>query len=430
MPLQTDDGALMPPIKPHHKKYDDPTQVPHDIDDYVDRISAIRACGNIHIPHAREAARAFASGINEQIVAAITAARDSGGNSQRVVIQIDRQTAREVVERTLAPHYEILAQSLLIFGFSTFDAFLGTLLRTLYREQPLLVQGLQEKALKLSEIRACKDINDAAQYVIDKDISSILRESYDTAFDLLASRFGLKTLKKVESWAEFIECSQRRNLVTHCDAVVNSQYLTVCEDAGAKIPANVMNGTKLSVSAEYLDRALDLLHEIGVKLANTLWRKCLPQKAWVSEKFLVEHMYDLLASGRWPLAQTIGDFALSPPFAPINDLQVKMARINYAQALKWGGREAEARDVLNIDWSSTVRDFRLAVDVLCERYDNACEVMRHIGRNGELVKIDGYRDWPLFREFRKTPQFKAAFEEIYGEPFEKPIYPRITITSA
>lgn len=29
-----------------------------------------------------------------------------------------------------------------------------------------------------------------------------------------------------------------------------------------------------------------------------------------------------------------------------------------------------------------------------------------------------YKDWPLFKEFRKTNQFKVAYENIYSETFE------------
>jgi hypothetical protein len=28
-----------------------------------------------------------------------------------------------------------------------------------------------------------------------------------------------------------------------------------------------------------------------------------------------------------------------------------------------------------------------------------------------------YRDWPLFREYRKTEEFQRTFEEVFEEPF-------------
>jgi hypothetical protein len=69
------------------------------------------------------------------------------------------------------------------------------------------------------------------------------------------------------------------------------------------------------------------------------------------------------------------------------------------------------------DWSGSFRDLRLGVEVLRGNYDEAAKLMREIGKIGELVREAGYRDWPVFREFRESPQFVAAFSEIYGKEF-------------
>jgi hypothetical protein len=426
-----EDMALRLPFKPHRKKYDDPTQIPHDIDEFTSRISAIRSCAKHHILHARETAKAFNEDITEQLASAITAMPKPAVDGRSLSVRVDRNLMQEVTQQALAPHHDTIAKSLFIFAFSTFDAFLGTLTKTFYREQPDLLQKLNRRPfLRLPEVRGCRTIEDATEYIIDKDISSMLRKSYTKSFQMLATRFNLGTLSKVDCWGEFIECSQRRNLITHCAGVVSPQYVSVCEKHGVPIDKSIETGkTKLDVSASYLDRTLDLLHEIGVKLANTLWRKCLPEKTWISEKFLAEHVYERLLSEQWPLAETISRFALGPPLKSESDLQNKMIRINLAQSLKWAGKETEAKKVLELDWSGSIRDFRLAVDVLHERYDNAIQLMRQIGPTGELVNMAGYREWPLFREFRKNEQFRTAFLEIYGEPLEKPMSPRITVVT-
>jgi hypothetical protein len=42
--------------------------------------------------------------------------------------------------------------------------------------------------------------------------------------------------------------------------------------------------------------------------------------------------------------------------------------------------------------------------------------MDRIGVSGEIDKHH-YREWPLFREIRKSKEFAAKFEQIFGEPF-------------
>ncbi|MBU3640432.1 hypothetical protein [Polynucleobacter sp. Fuers-14] len=42
--------------------------------------------------------------------------------------------------------------------------------------------------------------------------------------------------------------------------------------------------------------------------------------------------------------------------------------------------------------------------------------MRNIGSNGSVKKRD-YEDWPIFREFRSTPEFLEVYQEVFSEPF-------------
>lgn len=85
---------------------------------------------------------------------------------------------------------------------------------------------------------------------------------------------------------------------------------------------------------------------------------------------------------------------------------------------KWSGDNDSALTVLKTeDWDGSIRDLRLAVAVVEEKYDNAADLMRKIGKEGELVRDFGYAKWPIFREFRKSPQFLKAYHDIYGIEF-------------
>ena len=64
------------------------------------------------------------------------------------------------------------------------------------------------------------------------------------------------------------------------------------------------------------------------------------------------------------------------------------------------------------DWSACGEDFKLAVEVLTKNFGLAADIMRQIGKNGILREVH-YREWPLFKEFRKSEEFLKAFKEIY-----------------
>ena len=48
-------------------------------------------------------------------------------------------------------------------------------------------------------------------------------------------------------------------------------------------------------------------------------------------------------------------------------------------------------------------------------FDRAHEIVKRIGTTGSVTKSQ-YREWPLFRDYRKSEQFQRIFEEVFQEP--------------
>jgi hypothetical protein len=112
--------------------------------------------------------------------------------------------------------------------------------------------------------------------------------------------------------------------------------------------------------------------------------------------------------------------SLSPLFHQLVWLYHETRRrfiINRAQAYKWVGEDETTRKIVNgADWSASSDKFKLGVAVLLDDFDQADYWVRKIGSQGDVRMID-YREWPLFREYRKTEGFLKAFEEVFNEPF-------------
>lgn len=381
--------------------------IPAIIGEFVARIRAIRLCATEHIAFALESDESFRKELCDQ-----TTTDDSG---QMTIVVKSREHLSEVLSRLHGPHSKILAQSLLIFGFSTFDAYLGLLLQELYREVPRLIFRIEQKEVKISDLLTCGDLEEAIGRIIEKDIAGLLRTSYEKQFSTLANRHGVSTLTKFEAWPAFVEAAQRRNLITHCNGVVNAEYVSACEAAECSVDNRI--GDTLTVDDDYLRKVLDLLYEVGVMLGHTLWRTADPARIEESERLLTDEVYDLLRREEWRLSKVLGKFAITLP-KPKRDLYMRICRVNYAQALKWSGDNAGAMGILDaVDWSGSIRDLRLGVEVLRDNYDDAVSLMKEIGKRGELVNRAAYREWPVFRRFRETDQFKLAYSEVYGAPF-------------
>jgi hypothetical protein len=404
------------------------SRVPEIISSYTMRIRLISRCAREYISLAQKTSQEWRSSQLAQLgqckqdleFLAGRAALDEADRAKLTLVLTfltDRNREYDIQYHALAQPSDMLSQSLLIFAFSAFDAFVGVLVAQLCQEESQLIHKFEQKTVTVHELLDCDTIKEVLNRLIERDIDALLRHSYDDIFTALAKRHGLETLKKFPNWPKFIEAGQRRNLITHCNGIVNAQYIVACKRSGVTLAKKVTPGYQLKVGPKYLQCALDILYEVGVKLGHTLWRTGEPSRIEESEKCLGDEVYQLLCREEWSLAKVLGEFAMSFR-RPKRDLYNRIARINYAQAMKWSGDNAGAMTVLDsTDWSSSIRDLRLGVEVLRGNFDEAVALMKGIGKNGELVNQPAYREWPLFREFRTAETFKLAYSEVYGEPF-------------
>jgi hypothetical protein len=315
----------------------------------------------------------------------------------------------------------ILAEIIFTSLFASFDAYVGHLLHNLYHRCHRLYKSFESRNVKVMDVlsRTRQEIIDS---LIESEIDSLLRLSYTKLFEKLAKRFDVKTLTAFPGWTAFIEHSQRRHLITHCDGIVNKQYIDNCKSAGALDPQSTL-GKKLTVSAAYLNQALDVVTEVGLKLGQVLWR--------ASDESAINHadmhlstdlLFELLKREQWTLALRLGEFgqllAKRKNQHLRSDKILKIMVINHAQAAMWSNDHSGAMKIIEaVEWSGSAAEFRLAVACLKRDWDEAANLMRQAGKASEICPLQGYLSWPIFREFRKTPQFSDALKATFGIEF-------------
>jgi hypothetical protein len=158
------------------------------------------------------------------------------------------------------------------------------------------------------------------------------------------------------------------------------------------------------------------MFEIGVKLAQVLWRKLDPADLERADQNLLSVGYEVLEERRYRLARCLLDFSTETlKDHGKEELRLSMV-INRAQAYKWSGdNEAARKIILDIDWSATALKFQLAQTVLLDNFGDAITIMAQIGPDDAGLTKMAYREWPLFQQIRLAPEFSKAFEEIFGE---------------
>jgi hypothetical protein len=263
-------------------------------------------------------------------------------------------------------------------------------------------------------------IAEARECILEKEVESVIRKSHAEQFQWMENKFAVPLRKDLDSWPKFIELTERRNLFVHTGGIVSSQYLKVCQEHGVVFSTTPTIGNELGLAPAYFKEAVDIVFEIGVKLAHVLWRKLKPDEIKEADKNLNSIAYEPLLEENYKLAKVLFDFAAVTLKKYANDEARRVFVVNRALAYKWGGEDDKGRKIIEAeDWSATGGKFSLAEAVILENYPAALKIMRGIGKNQEEVPNVAYREWPLFKEFRKTIEFQQTFQEIVGEPLTK-----------
>lgn len=312
----------------------------------------------------------------------------------------------------------IIKRNFVVSLVSQFDMYIGSLIKCIFIERPELID-ISEKQLTYSQLKTFNDIDDAKEYIIEKEIETVLRDSHTEQFRWFEKKLSINLLKDLPIWPLFIELTQRRNLFVHTNGVVSTQYLNVCRENKVNIPTSLKVGDVLDVDFQYFESAFICLFEIGFKLNQVLRRNLLPLELESADKSFLNISLELIQNKQYVLAKEIYDFAdkYIKKYSN-NDLELRI-KLNRAQTYKWLDQNDKCIEIVNaIDWSALGDLFKLASFVLKDDFDNAASVIKSIGNNPAILNETDYSDWPIFKEFRKTDQFKTAFTEVYGKDYE------------
>jgi len=313
---------------------------------------------------------------------------------------------------------KIVPQSLLISLVSQFDNLVAGLVRSVYQIKPEKINS-SESAIKYSELKNFSSIESVIDKFIDHKIESILRESHDDQFAELEKLFDVRTLRDMDTWADFIEITQRRNLLVHCNGKVSQQYIKKCSDAGCKCLAN--KGENLNVDEDYFNKAFGVLYSVGVKLSQVMLRKFhLTEEITQIDTILNDIIYELILEGKYKIAIDLSEFATKEA-KHINQNDKLFFVLNKAQAYKWNNQPDKCRETLEKeDWTTTNDEFKLPYYTLNDDFDKAIASMKRLHQYGEseIYNSNSYKDWPIFSEIKKNKKFKVVFKEIFNEDID------------
>jgi hypothetical protein len=327
-----------------------------------------------------------------------------------------RKILRRKVENSKMAH-DLIPRGIFVSLISEYDSYLGYLIRAILYLKPEILCG-SEKSLLFSKLLELNSIDDAREYLIEKEVESILRENHAQHFAWFEKKLSVPLTKDLKCWSKFIEITERRNLFVHNDGIVSNHYISVCTAHNVNLPPNIKAGDQLTVEPEYFDEAYRCLFEMGIKLAQVIWRKLIKAESKIADFLFIKLVFDQIIREDYQLAIELAEFSTHKVIQHENEEIRLTCIINKAQAYKWNGDIEKCKQIIGeIDWSACENKFKLVSTVLLEDYDMAYAIMRKMGSSHEDVGKAEYKDWPIFKEFRKHEHFKPTYLEIFGEEF-------------
>lgn len=351
---------------------------------------------------------------------------EDDNGKKRILVKSDESKVFETLERnasTSALASKIIPESLFVSLISQYDAFLTRLLRAIFEIKPDVLNG-SERNLTFSQLVEMETVENAREFIIDKEIDTVLRKSHSEQFDYLEKLIGMKLRENLPIWQTFIEITERRNLLVHCDGVVSNQYLKNCNEHKCKTD-NIKVGDRLGADHKYFISAYKCLYEIATKLTHTIWRKYLISDLKTADGELNHVCFHLINMKSFELADILLEFGCAQK-KHFNDSSKNVFIVNGSLSKYLQEKKEDAKEILDKkDWSASSDDFKLAYAVLTDDFERAYEIMIKIGDNGEVDKSD-YKQWPLFNKIRKEDKFKETYQTIFKEEYtvmETPMRP-------
>jgi hypothetical protein len=309
----------------------------------------------------------------------------------------------------------IFPQSMLVSLVSQYDYLVGQLVQFIYSVNP---NAINESGSQISykELFAYSNLDAVREQFIQDKVETILRKSHEEQIEDLQKLSGVKNLKGVPFWKEFIEITQRRNLLVHCKGCVSEQYIQKCKDVGInQLPCK---GDNLTVDENYFNKAYYIFYVMGVLLSQVVTRHLLRKENVLGEidTILTHIIYESLEEEKYDLAIALSEFALEKSTKHSCRLDEVYFVLNYAQAYKWLGKQERCKEILsNFDFSAMTSDILVAKYALEDNIDKVVEHMKKTGNDSNIMTKTAYVSWVIFKSMREKQEFQETYKHIFGE---------------
>jgi len=151
--------------------------------------------------------------------------KEKTDDSATYILQIDdvsEANKLEQINQNFRNAYRLIPRHFVTALVSQYDSFLGRIIRFMFAVKPEML-NYSDKALSYTQLVSFPDLISARDYVVEKEIETVIRKSHADQFAWLKEKLKTPFNKDLPCWPQFIELTERRNLFVHTDGKISSQ---------------------------------------------------------------------------------------------------------------------------------------------------------------------------------------------------------------
>lgn len=315
--------------------------------------------------------------------------------------------------RKSSDHIELLYKNSLMSLLSSVEWFFAQILHFYYEKFPDSA-GINDKNLKLSDLKSFESIRDAEKYLIEVKIEEILRGNFESWIELLKRdlKLGLAYVDNIKD--ELVEIYQRRNLLVHNGGITNSIYTTKVKEE----LRNVKIGTRIKVDKKYLDNSIWKLQLTFMLIGAELWKK-LDSGDKNRGDILTDIVYENILKSRWEIADGISQFIINDAKMGTTDKLVAQLN-NWLCKKRMNKYDLIKQEIEKVDYSDKKEIYQLALVALKEDKKAFFELLPVV-LESKQINTKRLEEFPVLEEMRATEEYKRFKSE--SQYFREPSQP-------
>lgn len=272
---------------------------------------------------------------------------------------------------------------------------------------------LKNKNIDYDTLRKIGSVEEAKELLLEDYVTSIMKESAHSWLVKLG-KINKKIFPMDSLYDTVVEFYQRRNIIIHNDGIVNTYY---CNNVREDLRKGLTKGEKIEVTQEYILKKISEFKEIGLTIFWLIYQKLFGGTTEELIDLYQDFAFSSLKSSRYKLSRKIYDLILAEE-DKISAMSSLICKINMWQTYKWSGEfEKVKNEIKNYDFSLASSELKMGRAILLDNFDEALVHLKNQMKQleegeTEFTLIDGYFEWPLFKDFILFDGFKTYLEEI------------------